>query len=523
MRDLLKSPRAGVRLAAGSYACDSEKTQAAAQPPPDSITGRERLGWDQQAPDADELQRSSYVLYVDGVGVVLPDATCGALAGEGPSAACSSPLPPLQPGRRTLELVTRITRDGTVLESVRSAPLVVTVAGSALASATASADAPRRRPGRGARRSRGPDGTPYVIETVASGLDRPSALAEAAGRPPADCRAWGPYPDGADGVLLATPAAVLSAGADPDADEGVSLAVAPDFESTRHVYVSYVALDAGGARAGRVVRLREAGGTLGEAAAVISTACRRVERAPRIRFGPDGALYVGTTAVDTRDADNLGSYAGKILRFTAAGGTPSDNPTRSSPVFSSGHRGRLDFDWEPASQGLWSVEAGPRGVLLRRADSGSPGARSAFLDGIQAASAAFHAGATPAAWRGSLFLASPEDACLYRVSGLASAPPVPVVERLLAGSFGRITAVPLRRRRALLRDWKRRHRRQRPARRRRLPDPRQGDPHGPARPAPTLNGGAKPAWYPSRWRRESPCSCHVGFDTPSVRPPSQRR
>ena len=111
-------------------------------------------------------------------------------------------------------------------------------------------------------------------------------------------------------------------------------------------------------------------------------------------------------------------------------------------MFSSGHRGpRLDFDWEPGTQGLWSLEAGLRGVLLRRTDSRSPGGRSAFLEGIQAADVAFHAGATPAVWRNSLFLASPEDECLYRVSGLAFAPPEPVVERLLAGTFGRITAV----------------------------------------------------------------------------------
>jgi len=437
MRDLLRALLLACAVAAGSYACDSEKTQPA-QPPPDSITGRERLGWDQQAPDADELQQYSYALYVDGAATVLPNATCGALGGEGPSAACVSPLPPLQPGRRTLELVTRITRDGTVLESVRSAPLVVTVAGSASSGFAPLTAAPPS--GSRPAEMRGPDGAPYLVEMIAPGLDRPSALAGLPDGRLLIAERGGRIRIAWDGDLLATPAAVLSAGADPDADEGVSLAVAPDFESTRHVFVSYVALDAGGARAGRVVRLREAGGTLGDPAVILDSLPAGA-RAPRIRFSADGALYVGTTAVDTRDADDLGSYAGKILRFTAAGGTLSDNPTRSSPVFSSGHRGRLDFDWEPASQGLWSVEAGPRGVLLRRADSGSPGARSAFLDGIQAASAAFHAGATPAAWRGSLFLASPEDECLYRVSGLASATPAPVVERLLAGSFGRITAV----------------------------------------------------------------------------------
>ena len=54
---------------------------------------------------------------------------------------------------------------------------------------------------------------------------------------------------------------------------------------------------------------------------------------------------------------------------------------------------------------------------------------------------AFHAGATPAAWRNSLLLASPDEECLYRVTGLSSSLPEPAVERLLANSFGRIVAV----------------------------------------------------------------------------------
>jgi glucose/arabinose dehydrogenase len=64
-----------------------------------------------------------------------------------------------------------------------------------------------------------------------------------------------------------------------------------------------------------------------------------------------------------------------------------------------------------------------------------------LLEDIQAAGVAFHAGATPAAWRNSLFLASPDQECLYRVAGLSSSRPEPAVERLLANSFGRIVAV----------------------------------------------------------------------------------
>ncbi len=46
----------------------------------------------------------------------------------------------------------------------------------------------------------------------------------------------------------------------------------------------------------------------------------------------------------------------------------------------------------------------------------------------------------PAPWRGSLFIAAPDEQCLLRVSGLSASPPKPEVERVLSG-FGRIVAV----------------------------------------------------------------------------------
>jgi hypothetical protein len=219
-----------------------------------------------------------------------------------------------------------------------------------------------------------------------------------------------------------------------------SLAVAPDFAATRQVYVSYAAQDDEGARIGRVVRFREAGGKLGEPAVILDGLPAQAD-APLARIGPDGALYVGTAALDPRDAGDLGSYAGKVLRFTSSGGTPADNPFRASPVYSFGHRGRPGFDWEPADGGLWHVEADADGVSLSRQDSGRRSERAAYFEGIQAASVAFHSGATPAAWRGSLFLASPDQQCLYRVTGLGSSTPEPVVERLFAGTYGRVAAV----------------------------------------------------------------------------------
>ena len=198
--------------------------------------------------------------------------------------------------------------------------------------------------------------------------------------------------------------------------------------------------DAGGDRVGRVVRFREVGGTLGEAAVLVDGLPVQ-SGAPRVRIGPDGALYVGTDALDPEDADDLGSHGGKILRLTVRGGVPPDNPSGSSPVFSAGHRGRVDFDWDPESKAMWHVEANPGGVSLGRQDGARRSERVAYFEGVQAAEVAFHTAVAPVEWRGSLFLASPDQECLYRVTGLSVSPVQPAIERLFANSYGRIVAV----------------------------------------------------------------------------------
>ncbi len=66
----------------------------------------------------------------------------------------------------------------------------------------------------------------------------------------------------------------------------------------------------------------------------------------RIAFGPDGMLYatVGDAGMPDR-AQELGRLSGKILRMTADGGVPPDNPFEGSLVWSWGHRNPQGIAW----------------------------------------------------------------------------------------------------------------------------------------------------------------------------------
>jgi len=78
----------------------------------------------------------------------------------------------------------------------------------------------------------------------------------------------------------------------------------------------------------------------------------------RIAFGPDGMLYATTgDAGDRNSAQDPASVNGKILRMSATGEIPADNPTPGSLVYSLGHRNPQGIAWD-ASGNLWAAEFG---------------------------------------------------------------------------------------------------------------------------------------------------------------------
>src|SRR5262245_26268923 len=93
----------------------------------ETITGSERIGWDQRAGDNAELATIRYVAYVDGARNELAEVSCAAAATAN-GYACTAPLPRMTAGAHTIEIASFV-QDGSLFESARSAPLRVTVVG----------------------------------------------------------------------------------------------------------------------------------------------------------------------------------------------------------------------------------------------------------------------------------------------------------------------------------------------------------------------------------------------------------
>jgi glucose/arabinose dehydrogenase len=141
----------------------------------------------------------------------------------------------------------------------------------------------------------------------------------------------------------------------------LGLALDPDYAASGRLYVCHTA-DKGGVLVNRVVALVVREGRAGEPRVLLDDIPgARVHDGCRLKFGPDGKLYVTTgDAAEPRRAQQPDSLAGKILRLEADGSVPADNPHPGSPVYSLGHRNPQGLAWDAASR-LVAAEHGPWG------------------------------------------------------------------------------------------------------------------------------------------------------------------
>jgi aldose sugar dehydrogenase len=305
------------------------------------------------------------------------------------------------------------------------------------------------------------DGTRFSAEVVAQNLEIPWALAFAP-----DGRLFFTERPGRvrivqNGQVLPTPALTLTDVAAVGEGGLLGIAVHPDFTANRFVFLAYTARLATGGREMRVVRYREAGNTLGEAAVILAgVPAADIHDGARVKFGPDRKLYVTMGDVaNPSTAQDLGALTGKILRLNEDGTAPADNPFPGSPIWSYGHRNPQGIDWQPATGQLWGSEHGQTGndeinriqagrnygwpvIEADQTRAGMETPAAFFSPSIAPSGASFYTGTAIAGFRNQLFVGALAGQLLLRVRFDANDPTrVASTERLLTGRFGRIRDV----------------------------------------------------------------------------------
>ena len=219
----------------------------------------------------------------------------------------------------------------------------------------------------------------------------------------------------------------------PQGLSGLDLALHPDFDRNRYLYISYTK------------PLDEKRTTLAVARAVwdgkalTGTTDIFVGQGGGggpIAFGGDGMLYIASGGGEMA-TQALNSLGGKILRLTDTGAVPPDNPfvgraDARPEVFTMGHRNTLRMAMHPGTGAIWQVEMGPNGgdevnILVAGGNYGwplvsfgrtyagpwqsQPFQRDGFRDpvifwmpSISTSSIAFYTGDRLARWKGDIFV-----------------------------------------------------------------------------------------------------------------------
>lgn len=226
----------------------------------------------------------------------------------------------------------------------------------------------------------------------------------------------------------------------------LGLAVHPDYKKNHFIYLYYT-YRSQGRLLNRVVRDKLQDGALVQDKIL-------VDRIPgssnhdggRIKFGPDGLLYITTGDSQEPDlAQDRKSLAGKILRLKDDGSVPAENPFPGSPVYSLGHRNPQGLAWDNRGR-LWATEHGQSGNdevnLIEpgknygwptiEGDSGAPGLEKPVVH----SSGDTWAPSGVAFRDGSLFFAGLRGQALFSLN--TQAPDAP---RSVLGGFGRVRDV----------------------------------------------------------------------------------
>ncbi|MDR3606368.1 MAG: PQQ-dependent sugar dehydrogenase [Oligoflexia bacterium] len=274
------------------------------------------------------------------------------------------------------------------------------------------------------------------------------------------------------GSLAPTPVLTVST---VQSGEGglLGMALDPQFASNSKLYVYYTA-PVNDSYVNRVQQYTlSADHTTATAGPVIldNITWNTVHDGGRIKFGPDGMLYVSTgEGNDPTLPANPNSLNGKILRIASDGSIPADNPQPGNPWFIKGLRNAEAFDWLDAKT-LIIADNGPTGeyngeyggdkvlVAQKGQDMGWPtiwhcetqaglvAPILTWVDALPPGGALVYTGTSIPDWQGNLLIASTGAEQLHRVvlTGPTETPSVQAHEVYLQGEtapgLGRLRAV----------------------------------------------------------------------------------
>lgn len=240
----------------------------------------------------------------------------------------------------------------------------------------------------------------------------------------------------------------------------LGITISPSFSDNHWVYVYYTHRTASGPR-NQVVRYTMENQQLHDPKVIIGNIPAASNHdGGRIKFGPDGKLYITTgDAMSPQLAQDRSSLAGKILRVNPDGSIPSDNPFPNSPVYSYGHRNPEGLAWQPGTGQLYATEHGNVGhdevnKILPGHNYGWPemqgnvGARQGFTGPViesgpnttwAPSGATFVQGNAFPQWTGHLLFASLRGQTLWNLN--LDDGNTPKLTSIIQGKYGRLRAV----------------------------------------------------------------------------------
>ena len=257
---------------------------------------------------------------------------------------------------------------------------------------------------------------------------------------------------------------------EPTGESGLmGLTLHPQFAQNHLLYLAYAYRNEAGEQRVRVVRFRETGNALTDRKLIIEDIpAAQFHAGTRLRFGPDGKLYITTGDATTREiAQQLDSLGGKTLRLDDDGRIPSDNPFVNQPnarpqIWSYGHRNSQGLDFQPGTTLMFPTEHGPSGfdgpgggdevnIVERGKNYGWPlihhtqtraGLESPLLEytpAVAPSGATFYRGNAFPQFKGNFFFATLRGETLIRV--VLNGRRVVSQERLLEHQYGRLRDV----------------------------------------------------------------------------------